>query len=1127
MKPITRHAAAIGLLAIGLLGAVSRGAHSHGALLRGDPGNVAPVHSDERLEFFESRIRPILAEHCYECHGPQVAESELRLDHGSFLFAEGAYGTVVVAGEARESALFLSLTHKDDSLLMPFEQDKLPEGVVEDFRKWIEDGAFWPDEPVPGDVVEHFDLQSRIDRLPWIWTTPEKTEIPIVTHEPWVTNEIDSFILAKLEGEGLSPAPDAAPEVWLRRVYFAITGLPPTREQVEEFLHDTSDENRERVVNRLLESPHFGEKWARHWMDLVRYAESRGHESDFIIANAWHYRDYLIRAYNADLPYDEFVIEHLAGDLLEKPRLNGDAGFNESVLATAWPFFGEEVHSPVDIRQDECDRLDNKVDVLSKTFLGLTVACARCHDHKFDALSQADYYALSGYLLSSHFRQVRFETMNANRVVAQKLESLETSTKQELAEQIARGLDPVRANLHEHLVAALAETSNCDSMHTGDEIDSDLVGRWQLELREAQQDGSHPLYASLTGRGEQETDVERRSQEETRQQDLVRSDSTSPRIIDYSDPECDWRASGYAFGQSKHAIGDIIIPIDATQGTVSIATEGFARRDPIWNELSLHPENENDSGKLNAVSRSSGMLLTKTFVIGDGRIHISMQGACQIYAAVDSHLMITGPLHQKLVSDHKSAERNWMVLDLSEYRGHRVHLEIGTIGQEPLTIWQVLEGPPPSPLPADVIETEPLSPSPQECANAIVGEYVLALERLTKGELEQFPESARLLNWSLAHQDLFPGLDQIDETSQAILKSYWLKQADVAKEIQTSSHTAVSLIDGSGVDEYLLKRGKSSAPGPPVRRGLPEAMGFELTPNDVESGRLELALRLTDPKNPLVARVMVNRVWHHLYGRGIIATVDNFGWLGQRPTHPELLDYLAYQFVHEDEWSIKKLIKRMVLSRTFGMSSRPDNEHAEEVDPTNLLYHRMSVRRLEAEAIRDNLLAISGRLDRTQFGRSIPVHLTEFVVGRGRPGTSGPLDGAGRRSIYISVRRNFLPTMMLTFDMPIPFSTVGRRNVTNVPAQSLALMNDKLVFELASTWAERLIADMPDASAEERVVHMYWSSVGRPPTDEEVRVTLATLDALAQHRGVPNTHLHVWADLCHAFFQLNEFIYLR
>src|SRR5438105_805046 len=299
-----------------------------------------------------------------------------------------------------------------------------------------------------------FDIAERKQRLPWIWQKPRRQPLPPVKNQEWPLTSIDHFILNRLEKEGLKPAPAAEPQIWLRRVYFALIGLPPTPEQLAAFLKDRSPQAREWVVDELLASPHFGERWARHWLDLVRYAESRGHESDYIIPNAYEYRDYVVRALNTDVPYDLFVREHLAGDVLPNPRRNPEKGFNESILGTGWAFLGEEIHAPVDTRLDENDRIDNRIDVMTKTFLGLTVSCARCHDHKFDAISQRDYYALAGFFISSGQRLARFETMENNRDVARQLELLKERWAPVLAEKMAGIQVHVLSRLTDYLPAA-------------------------------------------------------------------------------------------------------------------------------------------------------------------------------------------------------------------------------------------------------------------------------------------------------------------------------------------------------------------------------------------------------------------------------------------------------------------------------------------------------------------------------------------------------------------------------------------------------------------------------------------------------------------------------------------------
>jgi len=337
----------------------------------------------------------------------------------------------------------------------------------------------------------------------------------------------------------------------------------------------------------------------------------------------------------------------------------------------------------------------------------------------------------------------------------------------------------------------------------------------------------------------------------------------------------------------------------------------------------------------------------------------------------------------------------------------------------------------------------------------------------------------------------------------------------------------LGMIDGTPENEYVFIRGNHKTQGPDAARQLIEALDGKPVNNAIGSGRMQLAHELVDPKNPLTSRVMVNRLWHHLFGRGIVASTDNFGVLGQRPTHPELLDHLATRFVTEG-WSIKRMLKTMMLSSTYQIASTSD-DNASAVDPENLLLHRARIKRLQGEAIRDAMLAISGRLDRKLFGPSVPIHVTAFMTGRGRPKGNGPLDGAGRRSLYIAIRRNFLSPMMLAYDTPIPFNSVGRRNVSNVPAQALILMNDPFVVEQAKLWAKRMITEEPKLG--DRIKRLYEMAFARPPTMEEMEDAMKFVDQQAQVLGLTAEQRvndeRVWADLCHVLWNVKEFVFVH
>ncbi len=1068
------------------------------------------------------------------------------------------------------------------------------------------------------DLAGQADFEGFRDRLPWIWQSPRQSEPPKVNDSAWPTDAVDRFVLRKLEAEKLKPAGPANDRVWMRRVYFAITGLPPKPEDIQAFLNDTSTNRKRTLVRSLLDSPHYGERWARHWMDLVRYAESRGHEGDSILPNAYRYRDYLVRAFNTDLPYDALVTEHLAGDLLENPRLHPETGANESILATGWPFFGEMLEAPVDLRQDECDRLDNKVDVMSKTFLGLTVACARCHDHKFDAIHQRDYYAMAGFILSSSYRQARFESMEQNKSVAKKLEGLRRNHLPQIAKAFAAAARPVvdaldydvpvepistplprwtrlimavdpgsqgeawaklsfdhakwktmklpghfeNAGLPGHdgvvwfrktieLSAGQAKSKAVLNLGQIDDMDVTWVNGSRVGGYE--NPGHHytvrkyPVPAGLLKAGKNTIAVRVMDHgapggiagnpeqlilqlgKETislanawhfspganlktlnEQVALVRPELvTSPiypvegkhqMVADYTQGHTPWLVDGPTFGQSPALPGQLML-VTGDQ-PLALSRNGGAIRDAFWNGLK-NVDSENDPGGLvDGVSRAGKIIRAPTVTLSSGQVYYLIRGKATVYAAV-SQALFTGPLHKALVKtvEVKGDAPRWIGHNLKHYVGQRVHFEISPVGDAPFELLQVIDGGTP--------KQEPGKKKP-----VVRKELHQALDDLADGRLEarHVPHITWLLKLGKVK---LPG---------ELLKSWQSALDSLAKEARWESRLAVSWWGGSGVDEHILERGSPQSPGERVGRNLPELLAMTPLQNQ-GPGRLELARKLTAKNHPLTSRVMVNRIWHQLFGRGIVATPDNFGWLGQRPSHPELLDYLAVEFEKNHSYSIKSLIERLVLSKTFGMSSAPVDPVCADQDPDNRWLHRMPLRRLEAEAIRDSALAISGRLDRRVGGKPVLVHLTEFVIGRGRPTKSGPLDGAGRRSIYTALRRNFIPTLMLTFDFPAPFTTVGKRDVTNVAGQSLALMNDRFLYGQSGLWAGRIIKQQ--VSAPQRIRQMYAEAFARPPSDGELASCLEALTAFTGLYGDdPNGH-EAWRDLCHSFYSMTDFIYLK
>jgi hypothetical protein len=933
----------------------------------------------EGLEFFEKKVRPLLAESCFSCHAAnsKLVMGGLRLDSKAGLLKGGDRGLAVVPGHPEKSLLISVVGYQDKNLQMP-PKGKLPDDKIAILTEWVKMGAPWPDEKAPtaGPKQPVFDLKERAKH--WAWQPVKKQTVPVVKNKQWCKTPVDNFILAKLEASGLTPNKPADKRTLLRRVTYDLIGLPPTPAEIDAFLSDNSPEAYKKVVERLLASPHYGERWARHWLDLVRYAETDGHEFDFEKPGAYQYRDYLIRALNADVPYNQFVTEHLAGDLLSKPRLNPKDGSNESIIGTSFYWLGEGKHSPVDLLVDQAERIDNQVDVLGKAFLGLSVGCARCHDHKFDAISTKDYYALCGYMKSSRYR---LATIDSPELLKPKVAELEKIASQ---------------------VEALAL-------------------------------------------GEAAPPSPRLPQDAVLFEDFSKSSWAG------------WTVTGEAFGSgpSKAALAVVEGPGGPRVERLTAASAA-------------------DSGRLS--DRLQGTLRSKDFTIEKAKVFYHMAGkGTEVNLVIDGFQRIQYPIYGGLkIQPDNDRKLRWYGQDVSKWVGHRAYVE-------------VLDN----------------------------GPGRIVLDRIVFAD--QDPPSER------ASQGAGNSLHLAGSTGNATLLNSLVEQRKSLEANIPEPRHVMAAADGSGENDKVHIRGSTTSLGAVVARRFLEACSGAVQPAPSEgSGRLALAERMIAPSDPLLTRVMVNRIWQHHFGEGIVRTPDDFGARGERPTHPELLDYMAGEFVRQG-WSIKQMHRIMVLSNTYQMSSAMTPK-ADQLDPLNKLFHRMSVRRLEAEAVRDAVLAVSGRMDSKLYGPSVMPYLTPFMEGRGKPGSSGPLDGDGRRSIYIGVRRNFLVPMFLAFDYPIPFNCMGKRTVSNVPAQALTMMNNPFVVQQAEVWGKRILADK-DKTPSQRITQMYLTAFGRAPDAGELSAALAFLTSQNKQAGGAE-NLRAWSDLCHVLMNVKEFIFI-
>ncbi len=776
--------------------------------------NVAVSDSmaqSSEMDFFESKIRPVLVKHCYECHAGTNNEGNLLVDLRKSIRKGGDRGPAVVPHHPDASVLLTAISHSDPDLRMPPKGPRLAENVISDFRNWIEQGA--PDSRI--DVVEDADdtwngIATAKDH--WAYQPAISTEAPQVNDLTWPLDEVDRFVWSALTKNQMQPSPDADPRTLLRRLHFDLVGLPPTSAAIQQFLAsvDSSgiDVALSNETDQLLQSIQFGERWGRHWLDIARFGESSGGESNVTFPYAWRYRDYVIDAINADLPYDQFLIEQIAGDLLpyqddvERARLLTATGF----LAVGTKNLGENSDAKF-----KADLVDEQIDSLSRAVLGSSIACARCHHHKFDPFSMEDYYGLAGIFASSKTFFGTF-TSPANN----------------------RGGDPL----------VLPRVPGQEILH------SSMPAKQFEELKARQ--------------------VEL---------DVVRT---------------------------------------------------------------------------------------------------------QIQEA------------QKAAFSGKSPEKTF------------------TLQEVLANLWQLGS---------------------------------------VEGKLETLDDEGKAMPLAMGVRE--------DKT----------------------------------VDVPLLARGEIGREGATVPRAFPLAIPVKNVPTipTEQSGRRELAQWLTSVDHPLTSRVFVNRVWKHLFGQGLVATVDNFGTSGEAPSHPELLDALAVDFVSEG-WSTKRLIRKLVLSRTYRQSSAFDAD-AFQKDPENRLLWRMPKRRLEAEAIRDAMLCVSGELDEHRpSGSLVATKIGDRPISLIGLDKSLPsdLDGSVYRSVYLPVIRDRLPDVLNLFDFAEPSLVTGERETTNVPVQAFYLMNSSFVQERSRALANRLKEET--SSNEELVNRVFTLCFARAPDTVETQRSLAFLN---------------------------------
>jgi len=880
----------------------------------------------------------------------------------------------------------------------------------------------------------------------WAFVPPKEPVLPSVRDSGWALSSIDRFILSGLEARGLAPAPPAEKRVLARRAAFDLTGLPPDPDLLERFLADDSPNGFARLVDELLASPRYGERWGRHWLDVARYADSNGFDENLAFANAYRYRDYVIEAFNSDKPYDRFVREQIAGDLLPDDGVEASS----HIVATGFLSLGGKMLAEDDPVKMEMDIVDEQVDTLGRAFLGMTFGCARCHEHKYDPFSMEDYYGLAGIFKST-------KTMDSFKVVAR---------------------------WHERPIASKEE----------------IDGRSAVEKEIASKRERADAAAQA---------AKKRLVEEARS-----------RAGDYAALASNLRRRAATLASLKPAIdrareggGDGLLLIEAERYTRGNVIQDFtvygSAIGVIYNRGELPNMAEYDID----VPASGSYQLDLRYAAAESRsVRVFVKGRLMSAAAAGR---VTG----SWTPDGQA----WEVVDVSKLGAGRITIRLERDGPFPHFDKLAL-----SPLAADIVPEDTGDP---ERARGLNGEllrlWTANIEKSAAPDPESFAAFLADPKGPLATPAV---LERCLSPADAAAIRELREAADAIQKSLPILPEAMGVAEGNVQDLRIHVRGSHWDLGEVVPRRIPRAFARAESPSvhGPTSGRLALADWLSRPANPLTARVMANRIWRWHFGAGLVRTPDNFGRLGERPTHPELLDWLAIRFI-ESGWSVKAMHRLILSSAAYRMSVRSD-EAAGAVDPENRLRWRFDRRRLEAEAIRDSLLAVSGALDLSMGGTLLVTKNREYVATT--ISTNATTYTSPRRSVYLPVVRSALYEVFQVFDFSDPSVPNGDRDATTVAPQALFLMNGELARSSSRRFAERLLVERSDV--DDRIERAYRLAFGRPPIEVEraeareflERYGRALDSALHAPLDEPKRRLRIWEGFCRSLFSASEFIHV-
>ncbi len=1078
--------------------------------------------SAEDLEFFEIEVLPVLKKNCFRCHGArEKLKGHFRITSRAGLIQGGDIGPAVNLSDPGKSRILAMIGYKDPDHSMP-PKSKLEDREIAIITRWVELGApFGPKHEIHGKKKaedDEFDPTrvSEHTKNYWAFRPVVEPQVPSVDDPAWSANPLDRFVYARLTEKDLKPNGPANRRELLRRAYYDLTGLPPTLEEVEAFEKDTSADAFEKVVERLLDSPQYGEKWGRHWLDLVRFAESNGYERDSLKPMAWAYRDYVIRSFNEDKTYDRFLREQLAGDELDEVT-------PDSIAATGFYRLGLWDDEPVDREKARYDYLDSILATTSEVMLGLTVGCARCHDHKIDPIPSRDYYRLLAFFqnISPHGKG------KANLVSVAGPEAKKRFDERVQAKEAAEtALHTEVYDIEQRFLATASEkfpqlvslpTASSDLVELGyrfyrdswkklppfDELKHETAGRIShnfISLRPASRpdamglvfegrlrvprDGEYRFHldakdgSRLIVAGEVVTtrDGRGRKRHEGR---IELAKGYVPFRLEYFNhsgkPLLDVQWSGPDFQRRRLCLGDdgdsTTLLADARKGAQAWSYTFEEPKAADWMSLEYELQHERNGWKRGPSGfgrRGTPGTVVRTEWHGQD---IWLRREFEVRAAPRT---LTLWIHHD-----ENAEVYLNGKLIKTLSGYKVRYEAIELGREAAEILR--EG-------TNVVAIH--------CRNTGAGQYIDA----GLGDRAGIGNLADLI---AAHGAEVLGAD--------IRKRYIAARDELEKSRKTKltfeSHSVMAVGERGRRKTHILRRGNPKLAAEEVTPGFLEVLSPpepEIVDRGKTSGqRRVLADWIVHPDNPVTARVAVNRIWQFHFGRGIVRSSNNFGRIGDRPTHPALLDWLAATFVKKG-WSMKALHRLIMLSRTYQMSSRGQDEGL-AADPTNDLLWRFDMRRLTAEEVRDSILVSTGTLNLKMGGPSFYPHLSPEVLatsstGAGKWGKSSNED-RNRRSVYIMIRRSLQDPMLTTFDFADTDSSCAVRFSTTVPTQALLLLNSHFVNVQAEKFAARLRKEA-GAEVEKQVSRAFEIALSRRATAKEIARGLVFLKELQEGAGL-------------------------